>query len=76
MNKHRNQIRDVSSKYYYDPGRLDIDIAESEKKTENQKQVIRDFTDDLLMEHPANMDNTFKNIVGVMLELKEKYNIK
>jgi hypothetical protein len=63
------------SKYFSNPKQFDEDVKLKLQKTEEFKNRIRKLLDDELRKEPDMMEYRVHNIVEVLREIKEKYNV-
>lgn len=63
------------SKYFSNPKLFDEDVKLKQQKTEEFKNRIRKLLDNELRKEPDKMEMRVHNIVEVLREIKEKYNV-
>jgi hypothetical protein len=63
------------SKYFSNPKQFDEDVKLKQQKTEEFKNRIRKLLDAELRKEPDRMEMRVHNVVEVLREIKEKYNV-
>jgi Txe/YoeB family toxin of Txe-Axe toxin-antitoxin module len=71
----RKQSMMGSSKYEFNPKQFDIDVMEKLQLHQEKKERIAEQIDQLLMEDPFRIGDTFSLIIEVLREAKQKHNI-
>jgi hypothetical protein len=69
------QVGNVSSKYYFQPNKLDEDYARRKAEHEEKKSNIKADLKALLLADPAAMEDSYRLIIETMIELKKEFSL-
>ena len=67
----RKQSGNHSSKYALNPEQLEKDL----QAKENERNSFKDLVRDLVLLDPSKMDLRYKDLISLMMELKQEYGL-